>query len=86
VDLEPGDVLYVPHEWWHFVECLDLSISINTWVEMETDAKSRLTEIIAKTLLQSLMESNFITYELWLNESEVSHWFMFAVNMTCYGL
>ncbi|PIK38423.1 putative HSPB1-associated protein 1-like [Apostichopus japonicus] len=32
--LEPGDVLYVPRHWWHYVECLDTSISVNCWVEL----------------------------------------------------
>jgi ribosomal protein L16 Arg81 hydroxylase len=35
VDLEAGDVLYVPHNWWHYVESLTTSISINTWVELD---------------------------------------------------
>lgn len=36
--LEAGDLLYVPHQWWHFVQCLDDGcISINTWVDMECD-------------------------------------------------
>lgn len=32
--LEPGQVLYVPRHWWHFVESLEDSISVNTWIEM----------------------------------------------------
>lgn len=65
-------MLYVPHNWWHFVECLDLTLSINTWVEMDYDDEiSRLNEILTKTLIQSLMESNFISFEMWLNPTEV---------------
>jgi lysine-specific demethylase 8 len=26
--LEPGDVLYIPNKWWHFVKSLSTSISI----------------------------------------------------------
>lgn len=34
------------------------------------DNKERLKESLSKTLLQGLMESNFISYEKWLNTSE----------------
>lgn len=34
-DLGPGDVLYVPPYWWHYVESLSTSISISTWSRFE---------------------------------------------------
>lgn len=34
VTLEPGQVLYVPKHWWHYVECDSTAISVNTWIEL----------------------------------------------------
>lgn len=35
VILEPGDLLYVPRHWWHYVESVgeEPTVSINTWVD-----------------------------------------------------
>jgi hypothetical protein len=35
VELEPGDVIFVPAFWWHFVRSLSISISINRWWRQE---------------------------------------------------
>ncbi|MEN2500399.1 MAG: HSPB1-associated protein 1, partial [Marteilia pararefringens] len=32
--LEEGDVLFVPKHWWHYVECLNDSLSINCWFDL----------------------------------------------------
>jgi tRNA wybutosine-synthesizing protein 5 len=29
--LEPGNMLYIPSRWWHAIESLDVSISVNIW-------------------------------------------------------
>ncbi|ORX44900.1 Clavaminate synthase-like protein [Hesseltinella vesiculosa] len=29
--LEPGDVLYIPPKWWHYVRALDTSFSVSFW-------------------------------------------------------
>ena len=34
VVLEPGETLLVPRHWWHLVENLETSISVNTWIEL----------------------------------------------------
>lgn len=31
VTVEPGDLLYIPRKWWHAVETLSTSISVNFW-------------------------------------------------------
>ncbi|XP_034241516.1 HSPB1-associated protein 1 [Thrips palmi] len=48
VDLKPGDVLFVPRHWWHYVECLDTSVSINSWMASNLDYVSRLDEALVK--------------------------------------
>ena len=34
VTLNPGDVLFVPHRWWHYVENIEPAISLNTWIPL----------------------------------------------------
>lgn len=35
VILEPGDLLYMPPLWFHHVESMDVSISVNVWTDTE---------------------------------------------------
>lgn len=35
VTLEPGDVLFVPHKWWHYVQHLTVGVSVNTWIQLD---------------------------------------------------
>jgi len=30
-NLEPGDLLFIPRGWWHFVAADDVSVSVNCW-------------------------------------------------------
>jgi hypothetical protein len=41
--LEPGEVLYIPQFWWHFVLALDLCININTWAKADSAIAHRIT-------------------------------------------
>jgi hypothetical protein len=52
---------------------------------MKIDDKCRLKEILTKTLIQGLMDSNLVSYETWLNSSEVFYFFMIR-NSSSYFL
>ena len=46
VILEPGDLLYIPPLWFHEVESLDVSISVNVWTDSEqTKVAEKLFEL-----------------------------------------
>lgn len=54
IELKAGDVLFVPQHWWHYVESLDLSISINTWIPTSLDDKCRLDEALVRFLMSQV--------------------------------
>lgn len=56
VTLEPGDVLFVPNHWWHFVEAVETSLSVNVWLEAPGDAGDRCSESVARVLVTSLAD------------------------------
>jgi len=55
VVLSPGDVLIVPHKWWHYVENLTTAVSINTWIQIpKYDNKARLSESVVRFMVSSV--------------------------------
>ena len=75
ITLHPGQILYVPRHWWHYVMCCDTSISINTWVDEPEDSESRLSEAITRVVVSSLITSlrTTVTDEIeknWVNPTE----------------
>ncbi|XP_014271464.1 HSPB1-associated protein 1 homolog isoform X1 [Halyomorpha halys] len=57
VDLEPGDVLFVPFHWWHYVENLSSAISVNTWISCELDDVCRVEESLVKYFISSVCKN-----------------------------
>ncbi|KAG7463890.1 hypothetical protein MATL_G00181450 [Megalops atlanticus] len=72
VTLEPGQVLFVPRHWWHYVESLDpITVSINSWIEMEADDESRVGEALTRTVVCALKTTpSSDNADNWLNPTE----------------
>ncbi|XP_076012749.1 HSPB1-associated protein 1 homolog [Genypterus blacodes] len=78
VTLQPGQVLYVPRHWWHYVESVDpVTVSVNSWIELEVDDKARVGEALTKAVVCALKTtSSDDNTDNWLNPTEegvVSH-------------
>uniref|UniRef100_A0A0C9S089 Hspbap1 protein n=1 Tax=Fopius arisanus TaxID=64838 RepID=A0A0C9S089_9HYME len=54
VVLTPGDVLFVPRGWWHFVESLEVSVSVNVWLPLASDCQNRLREALVKLIIERI--------------------------------
>ncbi|XP_037542711.1 HSPB1-associated protein 1 homolog [Nematolebias whitei] len=72
VTLQPGQVLFVPRHWWHYVESVDpLTVSVNTWIELEVDDVARVTEAVTKTVVCALKSAQSDdNTDNWLNPTE----------------
>nr|XP_002119759.1 HSPB1-associated protein 1 [Ciona intestinalis] len=57
ITLEPGDMLYVPQQWWHYVENLETSISVNAWFPSDEDDLTRVKEAASKLIVKSASHS-----------------------------
>ncbi|KAA0192278.1 hypothetical protein HAZT_HAZT010888 [Hyalella azteca] len=57
VTLNPGDVLFVPKHWWHFVETEQFSISVNSWIELPSDTKDQLKEALVLQQIGSVCQA-----------------------------
>jgi ribosomal protein L16 Arg81 hydroxylase len=78
--LSPGDVLFVPKHWWHFVTTeSDVAVSVNAWQPVWDDDLDRAQEGIAKycygALLYALVDNDLLDKKNavdWLCPSEMS--------------
>lgn len=72
VTLEPGQVLFVPRHWWHYVESVDpVTVSVNSWIELEEDDEARIEEALTKTIICALKRiPSMDNKDDWLNPTE----------------
>eukprot|EP00066_Takifugu_rubripes_P022207 XP_011611473.1 PREDICTED: HSPB1-associated protein 1 [Takifugu rubripes] len=72
VTLQPGQVLYVPRHWWHYVESVDpVTVSVNSWIELEEDDRSRVSEAVTKAVVGALKATpSADNTDDWLNPTE----------------
>lgn len=66
-------VLFVPRHWWHYVESIDpVTVSINSWIELEEDHLARVEEAITRMLVCALKTAEDPhNTRAWLNPTEV---------------
>ncbi|KAG5851618.1 hypothetical protein ANANG_G00053560 [Anguilla anguilla] len=71
-DREKPRVLFVPRHWWHYVESLDpLTVSVNSWMELEVDDEARVAEAVTRTVVCALKTTpGADNGDAWLNPTE----------------
>ncbi|KAK2840111.1 hypothetical protein Q5P01_013851 [Channa striata] len=72
VTLQPGQVLYVPRHWWHYVESVDpVTVSVNSWIELEVDDVARVSEAVTKAVVCAIKGAQSDdNSDNWLNPTE----------------
>lgn len=72
VTLQPGQVLYVPRHWWHYVESVDpITVSINSWIELGEDDFARVSEAVTKAVVCAIKSAQSDdSTDNWLNPTE----------------
>ncbi|XP_056321031.1 HSPB1-associated protein 1 homolog isoform X1 [Danio aesculapii] len=72
VTLQPGQVLFVPRHWWHYVESVDpVTVSVNSWIEMDMDDQARVAEALTRTIVFAVKSSPSLdNSDQWLNPTE----------------
>jgi hypothetical protein len=48
MDGTAGQALWVPRQWWHWVQCLEPSVSVNQWVPVPEDDGVRVGEAVVR--------------------------------------
>lgn len=71
--LEPGQILIVPKNWWHYVESLDMSLSLNSWIPLKNDLEAQIEEAIVKFIIEKFVQNEDINFQKYiLNPNQVS--------------
>ncbi|XP_068102313.1 HSPB1-associated protein 1 isoform X2 [Hyperolius riggenbachi] len=72
VTLHPGQVLLVPRHWWHYVESIDdVTVSINSWMELDSDDEARVEEAITRMVVCAFKSADPASSASdWLNPTE----------------
>ncbi|XP_018552043.1 HSPB1-associated protein 1 homolog isoform X1 [Lates calcarifer] len=72
VTLQPGQVLYVPRHWWHYVESVDpITVSVNSWIELAVDDVARVSEAVTKAVVCAIKSApSDDNTDNWLNPTE----------------
>uniref|UniRef100_A0A8C5QM78 HSPB1 associated protein 1 n=1 Tax=Leptobrachium leishanense TaxID=445787 RepID=A0A8C5QM78_9ANUR len=70
VTLHPGQVLFVPSRWWHYVESVDdITVSVNTWIELDSDHAARVEEAVTRMVVCAFKSTSSSVHD-WLNPTE----------------